>query len=78
MADHADARNARVEPEKLSRRYLTLSPSPLVRLLMGHTGVDAASEEDGFDASTSTAIDAARILFPRTDIWRSPLDSATA
>lgn len=75
---HADAKNARIEPEKLSRRYLTLSPSALVRLLMGHHGVDAASEEEGFDASTSTAIDAARILFPRTDIWRSPLDSATA
>jgi len=75
---HADAKNARIEPEKLSRRYLTLSPSALVRLLMGHIGVDAAVEEEGFDASTSTAIDAARILFPQTAIWRSPLDSATA
>ena len=75
---HADAKNARIEPEKLSRRYLTLSPSALVRLLMGHNGVDAASEEEGFLASTSTAIDATRILFPRTAIWRSPLDSATA
>jgi hypothetical protein len=75
---HADAKNARIEPEKLSRRHLTLSPSALVRLLMGHNGVDAASEEEGFLASTSTAIDAARILFPRTAIWRSPLDSATA
>jgi len=74
----ADAKNARIEPEKLSRRYLTLSPSALVRLLMGHNGVDAASEEEGFLASTSTAIDAARILFPQTAIWRSPLDSATA
>ena len=36
------------------------------------------AEEEGFDASTSTAIDAARILFPQTPIWRSPLDSATA
>ena len=62
---HADAKNSRIEPEKLSRRYLTLSPSALVRLLMGHTGIDAASEEEGFVASTATAIDAARILFPR-------------
>ena len=74
----ADAKNARIEPEKLSRRYLTLSATALVRLLMGHNGVDAASEEEGFVASTSTAIDAARILFPQTAIWRSPLDSATA
>jgi hypothetical protein len=75
---HANAKNARIEPDKLSRRYLTLSPSALVRLLMGHNGVDAACDEEGFVASTSTAIDAARVLFPRTAIWRSPLDSATA
>jgi predicted N-acetyltransferase YhbS len=75
---HVDGKNSRVEPEKLSRRHLTLTPSALVRLVMGHTGVDVASDEDGFSASTSTAIDAARILFPRVSIWRSPLDSATA
>jgi len=75
---HAGAKDARIEHDKLSRRYLTLSPATLVRLLMGHTGVTAASDEEGFVASTSTAIDAARILFPRTPIWRSPLDSATA
>jgi predicted N-acetyltransferase YhbS len=75
---HIDEKDSHVEPEKLSRRYLTLSPPVLVRLLLGHSGVDAASEEDGFAASTSTAIDAARILFTREQIWRSPLDSATA
>ncbi|HZW32599.1 MAG TPA: GNAT family N-acetyltransferase [Isosphaeraceae bacterium] len=75
---HVDRKESRVEPEKLSRRHLTLSPSGLVRLLLGHTGIDAAAEEEGFVASTSTAIDAARILFPPQSIWRSPLDSATA
>jgi predicted N-acetyltransferase YhbS len=75
---HAGAKDARIEHDKLSRRYLTLSPSTLVRLLMGHTEVTAASDEEGFVASTSTAIDAARILFTRAPIWRSPLDSATA
>jgi hypothetical protein len=45
---------------------------------MGQTGIDAAANEDGFVASTSTALDAARILFPVQPIWRSPLDSATA
>jgi len=75
---HAGAKDARIERDKLSRRYLTLNASTLVRLLMGHTGVTAASEEEGFIASTSTAIDAARILFPQAPIWRSPLDSATA
>jgi predicted N-acetyltransferase YhbS len=75
---HVDGKESRIEPEKLSRRYLTLSPSALVRLVMGHTGVAAAAEEEGFLASTSTAMDSARILFPQTAIWRSPLDSATA
>ena len=36
---------------------------------MGHTGIAAASDEEGFIASTSTALDAARILFPpRADL----------
>ena len=57
---HIDGKHSRVEPEKLSRRHLTLTPSALVRLLMGHTGITTASDEDGFIASTSTALDAAR------------------
>ena len=77
---HVDSSGSRsrVEPDKLSRRHLTLTPGAFVRLAMGQNGVDAAATEDGFDASTSTALDAARILFPRRPIWRSPLDSATA
>jgi predicted N-acetyltransferase YhbS len=75
---HIDGKESRVEAEKLSRRHLTLTPSALVRLLLGHVGVETVSEEEGFVASTSTAIDAARILFPQGPIWRSPLDSATA
>ena len=37
-----------------------------------------AATEEGFESSTGTALDAARILFPVRPIWRSPLDSATA
>ncbi len=74
----ASAAMSRVEPDKLSRRHLTLTPAAFVRLAMGHNGIDAAATEDGFEASTTTALDAARILFPRCPIWRSPLDSATA
>jgi len=70
--------NSRVEPDKLSRRHLTLTPSALVRLLMGHSGIDQALAEEGVESSTSTGIEAARILFPVQPIWRSPLDSATA
>jgi predicted N-acetyltransferase YhbS len=75
---HIDGKRSRVEPDKLSRRHLTLSPSSLVRLLMGHTGIERAATEEGFESSTGTALDAARILFPVRPIWRSPLDSATA
>jgi predicted N-acetyltransferase YhbS len=75
---HIHGRHSRVEPDKLSRRHLTLAAPVLVRLLMGHTGIAAAADEEGFIASTSTALDAAEILFPREPIWRSPLDGATA
>ncbi len=75
---HLERGNSRVEPDKLSRRHLTLTPSAMVRLAMGHTGIDRAMAEDGVEASTATAIDAARTLFPVRPIWRSPLDSATA
>jgi predicted N-acetyltransferase YhbS len=75
---HIEGKSSRVEPDKLSRRHLTLSQASFVRLVMGHTGVDAAAAEDDFTASTATALDAARILLPVQPIWRSPLDSATA
>jgi GNAT superfamily N-acetyltransferase len=75
---HVEPRKSRIEPEKLSRRHLTLTPAAFVRLAMGHTGIDAAVSEDGAEPSTATALDAARVLFPVQPIWRSPLDSATA
>lgn len=75
---HLDETGTRVEPEKLSRRHLTLTPAAFVRLAMGHSGITRALETDGVEASTSTAIDAARVLFPVQPIWRSPLDGATA
>jgi predicted N-acetyltransferase YhbS len=75
---HLDLQSSRIEPDKLSRRHLTLSPSTLVRLLMGQVGIEGAALEEGFVASTATAIDAARIIFPPSPVWRSPLDAATA
>ncbi|MEO6808326.1 MAG: GNAT family N-acetyltransferase [Isosphaeraceae bacterium] len=75
---HVSGSESRIEPDKLSRRHITLNPSALVRLLMGHSGIDRAVAEDGAEPSTATAVDAARILFPIRPIWRSPLDSATA
>ena len=58
--------------------YVPEADAPVPGLVLGHSGVMAVAEEDGFSASTSTAIDAARILFPPGPIWRSPLDGATA
>ncbi len=75
---HIEGKNSRFEPDKLSRRHLTLSAPSLVRLLMGHTDIDRAIEEDGVESSTGTALDAARVLFPLRPIWRSPLDAGTA
>lgn len=75
---HIEGKHTRIEPAKLSRRYLTLSQSTLVRLLMGHVGIDEAAEEEGFEASTTTAVEMARALFEPRSIWRSPLDTATA
>jgi predicted N-acetyltransferase YhbS len=75
---HLEAKAPRIEPDRLSRRYLTLTPATLVRLALGHTGIDRAAGEDGFESSASTALEAARVLFPVRPIWRSPLDSATA
>lgn len=74
----ASPSRSRVEPDKLSRRHLTLAPAVFARLVMGHSDVDAAASEEGFESSTATALDVARILFPVQPIWRSPLDSATA
>ncbi len=75
---HVEAERSRVEPDKLSRRHLTLTPPALVRLLLGHTEIDRAVEEDGVESSTGTALEAARVLFPLRPVWRSPLDTATA
>jgi hypothetical protein len=69
---------SKVEPDRLGRRHLTLSAGAFVRLVMGHDDPDALLNEDGSTASTATALDSARILFPRRPIWRSPLDSASA
>ena len=61
---HIQGKHSRVEPDKLSRRHLTLSAPALVRLLMGHTDIDVCASDDSFVASTATALEAARILFP--------------
>ena len=75
---HVEPGKSRVEPDKLSRRHLTLTAPAVVRLMMGQTDIDSAVEEDGAESSTGTALETARILFPKRPVWRSPLDAATA
>ncbi len=75
---HVEPGKSRVEPDKLSRRHLSLTEPAVVRLLMGQTDIDGAVEDDGAESSTGTALDTARILFPKRPVWRSPLDAATA
>ena len=68
-----------LDPDRLGRRHVTLTPDAFVRLVLGHTDPDSLLNEDpGMQASTATALDSARILFPRQPIWRSPLDAASA
>ncbi|WP_422929498.1 GNAT family N-acetyltransferase [Singulisphaera sp. PoT] len=75
---HIEEKGSRIEHDKLSRRHLTLSTATFARLMLGHIDIDQAALEEGFETSTGTAIDAARVLFPLRPVWRSPLDSATA
>jgi predicted N-acetyltransferase YhbS len=75
---HIEARSTRLEPDKLSRRYVSLDPGAFVRLALGHCGIDRALSDGQAEVSASTAIDTARVLFPSRPIWRSPLDSSTA
>jgi GNAT superfamily N-acetyltransferase len=73
-----NARSSRVDTDRLGRRHLTLGPAAFARLALGHTGIDVAMTVDGVTASTTTAVDLARVMFPRFALWRSPLDSVTA
>jgi len=78
LLEFASPETGTVELERVGRRHLTMSQAAFTRLVLGHTGLDVAMTVDGVTASTTTAVDLARILFPRFPLWRSPLDSVTA
>ena len=77
---HVEAAKTRctLDPDRLGRRHITLSPAAFVRLALGHDDPDVLVDGEGAHASTATALDSARILFPKRPIWRSPLDCASA
>ena len=67
-------RSAKLLPGKTGRSYLTCNRSLFCRLLLGELDVAQAETADTLQASTRVALDMARVLFPRTPIWFSPLD----
>ena len=78
LIDFTSPTAATVELDRLGRRHLTMTPAAFTRLVLGHTGLDVAMAVDGVTASTTTALDVARVLFPRFAFYRSPLDAVTA
>ncbi len=74
----ATSRATKVEHDRVGRRHLALSAPALTRLALGHHDIDTAVALGEVEPSTSTASEAARVLFPIVDLWRSPLDTLTA
>lgn len=70
----ASRRSVKLGPPQLGRSYLTLGRGDFTRLLLGHLNIDEAVENGLVSASTRTAREAARALFPQMPLWRSPLD----
>lgn len=71
-------KSSRLEPGKLGRRHLTLSGGSFVRLVLGHSSIEHLIADDKVAASSATALESARLLFPPRILWRSPLDCVTA
>jgi predicted N-acetyltransferase YhbS len=71
-------RSVKLLPGKLGRSYLECGVGEFTQLLLGHLDIEAAVELEAIRASTRTAIDAARVLFPRLPIWRPAFDSTPA
>lgn len=73
----ATRRSVKVSSGKLGRSYLRLNLPEFTRLVLGHLDVQEAINSGRIRASTRYAVEAARILFPRLPLWRSPLDELT-
>ncbi|MBL9123178.1 MAG: GNAT family N-acetyltransferase [Planctomycetaceae bacterium] len=70
----ASRRSVKLGSPQLGRSYLTLGRGDFTRLLLGHLDIDEAIATGQVEASTRTARETARALFPRLPLWRSPLD----
>jgi predicted acetyltransferase len=71
-------RTARLSRGRLGRSYLTLKENEFTRLLLGHGDVAETAAGERIVPSTQTAIEIARILFPRQPLWRPSWDDLPA
>lgn len=70
--------SARLIDSRLGRSYVSLNASEFARLLLGHGDMREAIDRGRIFASTQTAIETARILFPPLPFWRPVWDELPA
>ncbi len=64
--------------DKMGRSHLKLGEADFTRLLLGHLDWNRALADQRLRASTATALETGRRLFPQLPLWRPPLDDLTA
>ncbi|MCI0362094.1 MAG: GNAT family N-acetyltransferase [Planctomycetaceae bacterium] len=62
----------------VGRQYLTLRKRDLAPLLLGHWHLSDMVDAGRIEASTKTAVQVGRALFPKLPWWRPPLDDLLA
>jgi len=71
-------RSVKLSRRGMGRSYLATNAANFTRLLLGHLDIDDAIAEGRLRASTQTAAETARAVFPRLPLWRPPLDEMWA
>ena len=71
-------RGMNLDRGSLGRQYLTLRKRDLAPLLLGHWHLPDMIEAGRIDASTPSAGQIGRVLFPKLPWWRPPLDDLLA
>lgn len=71
-------RSVKLLPGKLGRSYLEGGLSEFSQMMLGHLDIGTAVETGSLRASTRTAIEAARVIFPQLPIWRPTFDEMPA
>ncbi len=71
-------RSVKVSRRGIGRSYLATNAANFTRLLLGHLDIAEAVIDGRLRASTQTATETARALFPQLPLWRPPLDEMWA